>query len=193
MRSLIEGVEIRERRVSEEFAGLIAAPVAGEGPEILVITCSDPRVDPGLARATRPGQIFPIRTAGNIVPPHGKGGGEEATVEFAVRVMGIRTVVVCGHTDCGAMKTMLRPDKLSALPSVQGWLRPAGVALRGLDGLGPDVEAEEKVRAVVEENVRVQLENLKTHSCIAEALDCGEMSLAGFVYDLESGEFSVCG
>lgn len=189
MKSLLEGIEIFQHKVFPEYEELFADLATGQSPEVLLITCSDSRIDPSLVTQTKPGQLFLIRNAGNIVPAYGKGGGEEATVEYAIRVLGVRNVVVCGHTDCGAMKGVLQPETLTALPSVQAWLKPAAAARRRLASLPPDADDDMRLRNLIEENVVVQLKNLKTHPAVAEALEKGDLLLSGTVYDIKTGEF----
>jgi len=188
MRSLIEGIEVFQHKVFPEYKELFADLAAGQSPEVLLITCSDSRIDPSLVTQTKPGELFVIRNAGNIIPAYGQGGGEEATVEYAIRVLGIRNAVVCGHTDCGAMKGVLHPEDLSSLPSVQAWLEPAR---RVLCNLTPDADEEAGLQSLIERNVLLQLENLKTHPAIAEALARDELHLSGAVYTIKSGEFRL--
>ena len=138
---------------------------------------------------TQPGELFQIRNAGNVVPVWGAGGGETATIEYALRVLGIWNIVVCGHTDCGAMKALLDPSSLTALPAVKDWIESAAEARRVLDDISglPD----DPLDAIIEENVLVQIQNLKTHPVVAEALAEGELYIQGAVYEIESGDSKI--
>ncbi len=162
----------------------------GQSPETLFITCSDSRVDPTLITQSRPGELFELQNAGNIVPPYGAGGiGAAATIEYAVAVLKVKHIVVCGHSHCGAMGGLLNPDSLTELPAVQGWLHHAESTRRIIrENYKHITEAEKLLTATVEENVLVQLEHLRTHPSVAAALARKELHLHGWVYKFESGE-----
>lgn len=130
-----------------------------------------------------------LRNAGNIVPAWGAGGGEAATIEFALRVLGVRNIEVCGHTDCGAMKAVLDPGSVKVLPAVKQWIAPAAEARRVLDRAGQP--PENPLNAIIEENVLVQIEHLKTHPAVAEGLAEGRLNIQGLVYEIETGGFRV--
>ncbi len=187
MESLIKGIEIFQRSVYPEHRELFERLAMGQNPEVLMITCSDSRIDPSLVTQTKPGELFLIRNAGNIVPPGSAGGGEAATIEYAVKVLGVRNIVICGHTDCGAMKALLAPEQLTNLPALKKWLEPARTARRALE----QDPAGDPLRAVIEENVLTQIENLKSHPAVAEALATGALLIVGAVYEIESGEFLI--
>ena len=101
--------------------------VSGQEPDTMLITCSDSRICPESMFGYKPGEVFVLRNAGNIVPSYGQGssGGEVATIEYAVAVLGVKHIVVCGHTGCGAMKALLDPQSVTSLPAVAEWLRSA--------------------------------------------------------------------
>ncbi len=129
MRKLIEGVERFRARAYPAREALFKKLAAGQSPSTLFITCSDSRVDPSLITQTEPGDLFVIRNAGNFVPAYGsEGEGVAASVEFAVVGLQVTDVVICGHSDCGAMKGLLKPEGLSGLPQVAAWLRHAQAA-----------------------------------------------------------------
>src|SRR6187549_949446 len=110
----------KDRRFFEELAA------KQQKPQALFITCSDSRVHPNLITQTEPGDLFLIRNAGNIVPPHGAvAGGEEATIEYSIEVLGIRHIILCGHSQCGAVKALLHPDSVKNLPAAGSWFRHA--------------------------------------------------------------------
>jgi carbonic anhydrase len=165
--------------------------VAGQRPMALFITCSDSRILPNLITQTEPGDLFIMRNAGNIVPPHGAGGGggEAASIEFAVSVLGVPDVIVCGHTHCGAMKALVGPrDKLEELPATRAWLGNAEATRRIVRDKYEHLDGERKLTATVEENVLVQLENLRTHPVIAAGMARRTLNLHGWVYKFETGE-----
>jgi carbonic anhydrase len=163
----------------------------GQHPLALFITCSDSRIDPNLLTQTEPGELFVIRNAGNIVPPYGAiEGGEAATIEYAVNVLGMKHIVICGHSHCGAMSGLLNlPGLEEKLPAVRSWLSHAESALKILDEKHADItEPAARLATTVEENVLVQIDNLKTHPAVAAALDRNELTLHGWVYKFETGE-----
>jgi len=189
MKSLIEGIEFFQHKVFPEYEPIFRRLAKGQSPEVLLITCSDSRIAPNLVMQTQPGELFQIRNAGNVVPAWGAGGGETATIEYAIRVLGIRNILVCGHTDCGAMKALLDPSSLTALPAVKDWIESLTEARRVLDdGNGPPGDP---LDAIIEENVLVQIQNLKTHPAVAETLANRELNIQGAVYEIESGDFKI--
>ena len=189
MQSLIDGIKFFQHKVFPEYEPIFRNLAKGQSPEILMITCSDSRIDPNLVTQTQPGEVFHIRNAGNVVPAWGAGGGETATIEYALRVLGLRNIMVCGHTDCGAMKALLNPSSLTALPAVRDWIESAAEARRVLDDTnGPPADP---LNAIIEENVLVQIKNLKTHPPVAEALAEGELCIHGAVYEIDSGDFRI--
>ena len=161
----------------------------GQDPDTLFITCSDSRIDPNLLTKSKPGELFILRNAGNIIPTHGViGGGETATVEFAVSVLNVKDIIICGHYRCGAMKALLQPSMVEELPEVGRWLRYAETTRRIMKENYTHLQGQELEDAAVEENVLVQLENLETLPSVASRLRRGELRLYGWVYRIETGE-----
>lgn len=173
----------------EEFFMLLAQKQA---PDAIFITCSDSRVVPSLLTQTDPGQLYIVRNAGNIVPPVNEHqGGEEASIEFAVTHLGVRHIIVCGHSQCGAMKGLLNPDTLSEMPAVERWLSHADKTKKILqENYGP-LQPEDLLNVAVQENVLVQLENLRSLPCVARKIWKREIELHGWVYEIESGDVYV--
>lgn len=181
VQDLTEGVARFQRDVFPAKAELFAHLATHHSPHTLFISCSDARVVPELLTGTEPGDLFVIRTAGNLVPAYAPGAdGVAASIEYAVAVLGVRDVVVCGHSACGAMTALARREDLSAAPAVADWLRlaDASVARTAADG---------DVPALVRQNVLAQLANLATHPSVARALAEGRTALHGWVYDIPTG------
>lgn len=160
----------------------------GQKPHALFITCADSRVDPELITQSGPGEIFVSRNIGNLVPPYGEVlGGVSALIEYAVAALQVSHVVVCGHTDCGAMVGLLHPERVAELPTVKSWLRNGEAALsivrnrHSADG-EPSALAE-----LIEENVLLQLHHLRTHPSVAGRLAQGSLALSAWVYDIGHG------
>lgn len=162
----------------------------GQHPHTLLITCSDSRIDPNLVTQTQPGELFIVRNAGNIVPPYGgAGGGEEAAIEFAVEGLQTSNIVVCGHSHCGAMAALTNPEKIESLPSVCNWLKYAQATKRRLQESGE--QWPPTLTQVVEENVLVQADNLRTHPSVSAALRQKRVRIFCWVYHFETGAVTV--
>jgi carbonic anhydrase len=160
----------------------------GQKPHALVIGCSDSRVAFETLTGCGPGELFIVRNAGNIIPAYGKQmGGVTASIEFAVNVLPIRDVIVCGHTHCGAMAALLRPETSNDMPAVQKWVSFARQAKRRI-GKEHTHEFDKHLREAVAENVKLQVENLRTYPCIQQKLKSGQIRLHGWVYELENGD-----
>lgn len=159
---------------------------SGQRPELLLITCSDSRIDPSLVTQTDPGDIFVVRNAGNLVPAAGAGpGGEAATIEFAIEGLGIRHIAVCGHSHCGAMEALGDPEATAGLPALGGWLAHARPALERAAEFG--AIGDPSLRRIAA-NVATQLDHLRTHPSVATAETRGDLTLHGWVYRFEIGE-----
>src|SRR5579863_8006780 len=126
MQKLIQGIHQFQGKSFLPLQGLFEQLAKGQNPETLFITCSDSRIDPSLLTQSKPGDLFILRNAGNIIPPHGAGnGGEAATIELAVTALGVKDIIICGHSHCGAMHALLKPERVAALPAVASWLTHA--------------------------------------------------------------------
>ena len=192
MKRLIDGALRFQAEGYREHSDLFRTLATGQSPEALLITCSDSRVMPDLIVQAKPGDVFVCRNAGNIAPPYSDvTGGVTATIEYAVSVLNVRHIVVCGHSDCGAMKALLHPDKLQGLPSVKSWLHHASRAEVVVRENHPDLDEAARLTALIEENVLAQLDNLRTHPSVASRLKSGTLQLHGWVYDIESGQIRV--
>src|SRR5215469_7034592 len=131
MQKLIQGIHQFQQESFRPLQGLFEQLSKGQNPETLFITCSDSRIDPNLLTRSKPGDLFILRNAGNIVPPHpAASGGEAATIEFAVAALGVKDVIICGHSHCGAMKGLLEPETIAPLPAVASWLSHAETTRR---------------------------------------------------------------
>ncbi|MET9604296.1 carbonic anhydrase [Streptomyces sp. NPDC006512] len=179
MHGLTEGVARFRHDVFPAKAKLFADLEHHHRPPALFIGCSDARVVPELITQSEPGELFVIRTAGNLVPAHTPApDGVVASIEYAVAVLGVTDIVVCGHSACGAMTALAERHDLSAAPAVAGWLRHADASLARSAG---------GVDSLVRENVRAQLANLATHPSVARALAERTLTLRGWVYDIPTG------
>jgi len=160
----------------------------GQRPLAMMITCSDSRVDPEALTQADPGELFVLRNAGNIVPPFGATrGGEAATVEYAVNVLGVRDLIVCGHSHCGAMQALVNPATVDPRTAVGRWLEHAEATRQILWAKYPHLDGEPLVDRAVRENVLVQLGHLGTHPAVAAGLARRELRLHGWVLCLDTG------
>ena len=191
MQKIVIGIQNFQQDIFETQRGLFERLAAGQHPMALFITCSDSRISPNLITQTEPGDLFTMRNAGNIVPPHGQsnGGGEAATIEFAISVLKIPDIIVCGHSQCGAMKALIGPESaLADMPATRSWLSHAEETRRIVCDKHSQVHGERRLSACVEENVLVQLENLRTHPVVAAGIARGALNLHGWVYEFHTGE-----
>ena len=190
MQKLVDGIHHFQQNLFASQKRLFERLVKGQQPLALFITCSDSRIDPSLLTQTEPGELFIMRNAGNLVPPYGAvHGGEAATIEYAISILKIKDIIICGHSHCGAMQAILRPDAISELPAVKAWLSHAEATGRIIKENYCHLSSEgARWTATVEENVLVQLENLRTHPAVAAALGRDDLKLHGWVYKFESGQ-----
>jgi carbonic anhydrase len=162
-------------------------------PHALFVTCADSRIDPELITQSGPGDLFVTRNVGNLVPAYGEMmGGVSAVIEYSVSALKVQHVVVCGHSDCGAMKGLLHPESLEKMPTVKSWLKNAHAALSVANSLAaPDEEPNDLMRRLTEENVLLQLQHLRTHPSVAGAMAKEELTISGWVYDIGKGQVRI--
>lgn len=191
MKTIIDGFLNFQKEVFPERKELFRSLASSQNPKALFISCSDSRLVPELVTQQEPGQLFVIRNAGNIVPSFGpEPGGVSATIEYAVVALGVRDIIICGHSNCGAMGAIAKCQALHTMPAVEHWLRYADAAKAVVEKKQFDDE-DQKVNAMVHENVIAQLNNIKTHPSVAVALRNNQIRLHGWVYDIESGEIQA--
>ncbi|TNY37118.1 carbonic anhydrase [Thermomonospora catenispora] len=170
-------------------SGRSLAPLAqGQRPEALFITCSDSRVVPSLITGAGPGQLFELRTAGQIVPRYSleRPTGEAATIEFAVEVLGVAHVVVCGHSHCAAVAALARGEELTAVPALNGWLAHAAEPPPARPPSDRDLDH------AVHGHVLAQLERLREYPSIRRRLEEGRITLHGWFYQVHTGLVFAC-
>ncbi|HEY8429795.1 MAG TPA: carbonic anhydrase [Sandaracinaceae bacterium] len=186
MKKLIEGLRTFVTTVHRSERELYENLARGQRPETVFITCSDSRVCPSTLTASPPGELFVIRNAGNIVPPAGHRCGEAASIEYAIEVLKVRDIIVCGHSDCGAMKAILAPAPLARMPAVAAWLEHAERVLEIVDQV-PGLSPAERLNRAIEANVLTQLSHLRTLEPVAAAVERGDVEMHGWVFDIASG------
>jgi len=145
-------------------------------------------VNPNMLTRSQPGDLFILRNPGNIVPAYYPiSNSEDATIEFAVEILRVPHIIVCGHSDCGAIKALLRREDMANLPSVTSWLQHAESTLRVVRASCEGMSEAETIDFAIERHVLVQIDNLRTHPAVASHLATGELELHGWVYDLRHG------
>lgn len=193
MQRLIEGVHKFRReefgRYRELFARLSRE---GQNPHTLFITCSDSRVLAELVTQSQPGDLFVVKNAGNIVPPAAVTGSTNSTaaaIEYAVHILGVADIVVCGHTQCGAMTALLDglPDP-AAMPHTTAWLEIAAPVREIVQRDYGHLDAAGRITAAAEENVLLALENLHGYPAVAERLNAGKLCLHGWCFKIDTAE-----
>jgi carbonic anhydrase len=173
-------------------------------PMAMFFTCADSRILPNVLLQAGPGEIFTERTPGNIVPKYSEHvGGITASVEYAILVLHVPLIIVCGHTDCGVVKALADPELANGMPALQSWMRHSLQSRERLIREHPGVTGEERMQFLTEYNVLNQLENLKTHPAVASRLSSEELEVRGWIYnigdgsvweaDQESGRFEMLG
>ncbi|WP_033330794.1 carbonic anhydrase [Streptomyces novaecaesareae] len=181
MQAFIDHARTFRRRAAQD-SDAFGRLAAGQNPQALFITCSDSRIIPSAVTGARPGDLFEMRTAGNIVPPYRPHvpSAEAATIEYAVEVLGIADIVVCGHSHCGAVGAVVRGDDLTGVPAVRDWLAD-GTALT------PGRAASHDLAGPVQRHVLDQLQKLRTHPSVARRVDEGQLGLHAWFYEVHTG------
>jgi carbonic anhydrase len=194
MQKLIEGVhKFRKDEFGRYRALFRQLSRQGQNPHTLFITCSDSRVLAELITQSKPGDLFVVKNVGNIVPPASAVGSTNSTaaaIEFAVEVLRVDDIVVCGHSQCGAMDALLKPlTQRASMPHLEEWLRIADPVKRVIESqyhhLPNDVE---RATAAGEENVLFALENLHTYPSVQQRLADGSLHLHGWFFKIASAE-----
>lgn len=189
MQKLLQGLQHYQTKIFGTQREMFERLSQGQSPDVLFITCSDSRINPNLLTQTEPGELFILRNAGNMVPPYGSvQGGEAATIEFAVAGLGVKDIIICGHTHCGAMKGLLEPPNPVDFPALVNWLGHAESTRRIVRDKYSQHEGSALLSVTIQENVLAQMENLRTHPVIASGLSLGKLKLHGWVYKIETGE-----
>ncbi|WP_088893055.1 carbonic anhydrase [Leptolyngbya ohadii] len=187
---IIEGVNQFHDNYFPSHQELFQQLSQGQSPEVLFIACSDSRIDPCLITQSPPGRLFVIRNVGNIIPTYGSASiAEAAAIEYAVQALGIKEIIVCGHSHCGAMRGLLQIGNLSeTMPMVYSWLRMHGEATRRLimDNYAHETP-DRLLKTTIEQNVLTQIENLETYPVVRSRLHAGALSLHAWMYEIESG------
>lgn len=193
MRRLIAGIVDFRERLLPQYAKRFQELALTQAPNSLFITCSDSRVVPDLLASTHPGDLFTMRNVGNLVPPATSNGismgdlSEASAIEYSVLVLGVANIVVCGHSECGAMKAVLTNSTPREAPNLAQWLHHAHVAALRLEQQGPLDERLTPHDQLSQLNVLVQIEHLMSYPMVRERTTAGTLHVSGWWFDVASG------
>jgi carbonic anhydrase len=162
-------------------------------PHALFITCGDSRIDPSALTSTEPGEVFVERTPGNIVPiySHAAAVGVSASIEYSIVALGVKDVVVCGHSACGAMKGLLHPEKLQSVPATARWLKYGAPAFKLLQKDFAHLNGKKQLKLLSQLNVVEQMAHLRTHPAVEARVQKGKLRLHGWYYEIHTGVVEV--
>lgn len=187
------GVTRFSERVFPKRQALFEKLAKAQNPEALFLTCADSRVVPSLITQTGPGQLFVERNPGNLVPVYSEQSvGVSASIEYAVAVLKVKHIIICGHTDCGVVKGLLRPDSVAAVPAVARWMEYGSAARKKLLSEFAHLPEDQQLPILTELNVLTQIDNLHTHPSVQQALREGRLQIDGWVYRIHSGDVLAC-
>jgi carbonic anhydrase len=162
-------------------------------PRALIVACADSRIDVESITQSGPGDLFVTRNIGNLIPAYGEMlGGVSAVIEYAVSALKVKHIVVCGHTDCGAMKALMHPEAIENMATVTSWMKNAHAALSVANSLAEkDERPSDMMKRLTQENVLLQIQHLRTHPSVAGAMAREELTISGWVYDIATGEVRI--
>ena len=195
MKKLINGIVTFHKTVRSDYRDTFARLALEQAPDALFIACSDSRVVPNLFASTDPGDLFVVRNVGNLIPPcndadHSVGDESEwAAIEFAIHQLNVRDIIVCGHSDCGAMKALWNGRSELKPPHLRSWLRYADASLSALKTTAAQLDKGlEPYNQMSQVNVLQQLEHLRTYSILQERLREGKMRLHAWWFDIKNAD-----
>lgn len=188
MNPFVAGYKKFRREVYAGSEAKYQAMANSQKPHTLFITCADSRIMPTDLTQTAPGDLFQCRVVGNLIPAHGNAaGGVTSAIEYSVMVLGVKHIIVCGHSDCGAMRAFSHPEKLTQLKAVQSWIEHADSAIQVTRDHFGHLKGDEFLTALAKENVISQIRHLKTHPCVATRLRNQKLQIHGWYYDIGKG------
>ena len=189
MQKLVQGIHSFQQGFFASHRALFEQlATSGQQPETLFITCSDSRVVPTLITNSAPGELFIVRNVGNVVPSADLPGGTAAAIQYAVEVLNVANIIVCGHTQCGALKAILDPESVAHLEYVRRWVKSTIDVKQLIDEKYAHLSGEQKLTAAIQENVLSQIEHLRAYPFVASRMDAGKLHVNGWVFDVGKGE-----
>ncbi|MFI8429361.1 carbonic anhydrase [Pseudomonas sp. NPDC078863] len=192
LRQIVDGFLRFHHDVFPQQEELFKKLATAQAPKAMFITCADSRIVPELITQSSPGDLFVTRNVGNVVPPYGQmNGGVSTAIEYAVLALGVQHIIICGHSDCGAMRAVLNPDSLEKMPTVKAWLRHAEVAKTMVHDNCNCTDEKECMPILTEENGIAQLQHLRTLPSVASRMANGHLFIHGWVYNIETSEIKA--
>ncbi|AMB86211.1 carbonate dehydratase [Pseudomonas agarici] len=192
LQHIVDGFLHFHHEVFPQQQELFKKLATAQQPRAMFITCADSRIVPELITQSSPGDLFVTRNVGNVVPPYGQmNGGVSTAIEYAVLALGVQHIIVCGHSDCGAMRGVLTPASLEKMPTVKAWLRHAEVAKTMVQENCDCANESESMQALTQENVIAQLQHLRTHPSVASRMANGQLFIHGWIYNIETSEIKA--
>lgn len=192
LRHIVDGFLHFRHEVFPQQEELFKKLATAQRPRAMFIACADSRIVPELITHSSPGDLFVTRNVGNIVPPYGQmNGGVSTAIEYAVLALGVHHIIICGHSDCGAMRAVLNPQSLEKMPTVKAWLQHAEVARTMVQENCNCATETESMHVLTEENVIAQLQHLRTHPSVASRMANGQLFIHGWVYSIETSEIKA--
>jgi len=194
MKKLIRGIVDFRKNVRPTCKDTFAQLALGQRPDTLFIACSDSRVVPNLFASSDPGDLFVIRNVGNLIPPCGKEGysmsdeAEAAAIEFSLLNLPVREIIVCGHSECGAMNAVLQEQSPNEAPNLKSWLRHGTNGLQKLKDGNPLGCHLEKHNQLSQLNVIEQIEHLRSYPLVQKRLSEGTLRLHGWWFDIKEAD-----
>lgn len=203
MEKLIQGILEFRRHVFPAYRMTFARLAGSQQPDCLFVACADSRVVPNLFASTQPGDLFVVRNVGNLIPPHRDPHDRDphrrdapsvessvpAALEFALQSLQARHVVVCGHSNCGAMRGLLHPPRSDT--HLAAWLSHGAQALRRLRAEGAPDRGLSEVDQLSQVNVLTQVEHVETYPFVRERIRSGHLRVHGWWFDVGTAEVHV--
>ncbi|OGG99595.1 MAG: carbonic anhydrase [Candidatus Lambdaproteobacteria bacterium RIFOXYD1_FULL_56_27] len=194
MKKLIQGIVEFRRNVQEGYREAFGRLATGQSPDTLFIACSDSRVVPNTFASTDPGDLFVLRNVGNLVPPCGQDGvsssdeSEAAAIEYSVESLSVQNIVVCGHSECAAMKALIDNRNKVKYPNLKSWLRHGDEAVQQLAAgiaLDPTLAKHNQLSQL---NVLLQMEHVKSYPAVKKRLEEGTLGVHGWWFDIAKAD-----
>lgn len=190
MKKLIRGIVEFRKNVQESYRQSFGQLAIGQSPNTLFIACSDSRVVPNTFASTNPGDLFVLRNVGNLIPPCDHNGvstsdeAEAAAIEFSVASLQVSEIVVCGHSECGAMRALVSGRNNVQTPNLKSWLRHGDAAIERLRaGVVLDYSLSEH-NQLSQLNVLLQIEHVKSYPMVKKRIEEGSLSVHGWWFDI---------
>lgn len=189
MKKLVKGIIEFRQKVLPEYREKFVQLAKGQSPDSLFITCSDSRVAPNWFASTDPGDLFVIRNVGNLIPSCGEDGhstadeSEAAAIEFAIMNLNVSDVIICGHSDCGAMHALLNGREKVKAPNLNAWLRHGEPSLNRLNASGTQ---DKHVNTLSQINVLQQIEHLLSYPIVKERVASKQLRVHGWWFELST-------